>query len=120
MSRYINPFTDFGFKKIFGEELSDELFIKAFNIAEMSKFTKEQTFEYEASLKYYRDFKNSLDTSFNKGLEKGLEKGLAEGEKIGLKKSKLELAKGMKLKGISLDVILDITGLTLEEIEDLN
>jgi predicted transposase/invertase (TIGR01784 family) len=112
MSRYINPFTDFGFKKIFGEELSDELFIKAFNIAEMSKFTKEQTFEYEASLKYYRDFKNSLDTSFNKGL--------AEGEKLGLKKGKLELAKGMKLKGISLDVILDITGLSKEEIEDLN
>ena len=31
MSRYINPYTDFGFKKLFGEEASKDLFIDFLN-----------------------------------------------------------------------------------------
>lgn len=85
------------------------------NIAEISKFTKEQTYEYESSLKYYRDFKNSIDTSFNKGLYKGKEEGKLEGKLEG----KIEIAKSMKLKNLDTSLISDITGLTLEEIEGL-
>lgn len=31
MSRYINPYTDFGFKKLFGEEASKDLLIDFLN-----------------------------------------------------------------------------------------
>ncbi len=31
MSRYINPYTDFGFKKLFGSELNKELLIGFLN-----------------------------------------------------------------------------------------
>jgi predicted transposase/invertase (TIGR01784 family) len=91
--------------------LKNELFIKAFNIAEMSKFTKEQTYEYESSLKYYRDFKNSLDTSFNKGLFEGKLEGKLEG--------KIEIAKSMKNEKLEFNLISKLTGLTLDEIEGL-
>ena len=30
MAKYINPFTDVGFKRIFGQELSKPLFIKEY------------------------------------------------------------------------------------------
>ena len=47
--RYINPYTDFGFKKLFGTE--------------MNKFSPEERQDYEESVKIYRDLKNSLDTA---------------------------------------------------------
>jgi hypothetical protein len=31
MSKYINPYTDFGFKKLFGEEANDDLLIDFLN-----------------------------------------------------------------------------------------
>ena len=49
--------------------------------------------------------------------------GLKEGEKLGLEKginqTKIETAKKMKLKNIDISDIIDITGLTKEEIEKL-
>ena len=47
--RYINPYTDFGFKKLFKQ-------------AEIAKFSPEERQDYEESVKIYRDLKNSLDT----------------------------------------------------------
>ena len=48
--RYINPYTDFGFKKLFKQ-------------AEIAKFSPEERQDYEESVKIYRDLKNSLDTA---------------------------------------------------------
>ncbi len=56
--KYINPFTDFGFKKLF-------------ETAEIAKFTPDERTKYEESLKYYRDLKNVVDTSFDEGREEG-------------------------------------------------
>ncbi len=39
--RYVNPFTDFGFKKLFGEEPNKDL--------EVAKFTREELLSYEDS-----------------------------------------------------------------------
>ena len=46
--KYLNPFTDFGFKKLFGEEMA----------------------EYENSLKHYRDNKNTIDSAEMRGEHK--------------------------------------------------
>ncbi len=43
---YISSFTDFGFKKLFKQ-------------AEIAQYTEQEYDEYELSLKYYRDLKNS-------------------------------------------------------------
>jgi hypothetical protein len=45
--RYINPYTDFGFKKQ----------------AEIAKFSPKERQDNEESVKIYRDLKNSLDTA---------------------------------------------------------
>ena len=53
--------------------------------------------EYEQSLKYYRDLKNSFDTAteegFEKGFKKGIEQALEQGRKKGLEQG---LEKGIE------------------------
>ena len=53
------------------------------------------------------------------GIEKGIEKGRAEGLAEGEKKASLENARKMKLKGFSVEDIIDVTGLSKNEIENL-
>ena len=88
--KYINPFTDFGFKKLF-------------EAAEIAKFTPDEKNKYEESLKYYRDLKNVVDTSFDEGKAEG----------------KLEIARQMKAKGMDSSLIAEITGLPIDEVEKL-
>ncbi|MEZ4988376.1 MAG: PD-(D/E)XK nuclease family transposase [Saprospiraceae bacterium] len=64
--KYINPFTDFGFKKLF-------------EAAEIAKFTPEEKEQYEDSLKIYRDLKNVIDTAFFEGRMEGRMEGEKEG-----------------------------------------
>ena len=90
-AKYLNPFTDFGFKKIFGEE------------AELAKFGQADIINYENSLKIYRDLKNVIDTAFDEGKVEG----------------KLETAKSLKKLGVPIETILEATGLTEKEIESL-
>ena len=83
--RYINPYTDFGFKKLFGTE--------------MNKFSPEERQDYEESVKIYRDLKNSLDTAEWKAKVK-----IAKNFKtMGL--SNEQIAKGT---GLPLDEILSL------------
>jgi len=81
VGRYITPFTDFGFKKLFGMEVNKDLLIDFLNTllhakGEIKLLTYLPTFrrEYEESLKVYRDLINVVDTAIRKGLRKGLKK----------------------------------------------
>ena len=55
-----------------------------------------------------------------KGRAEGIEKGRAQGKEEGLAegmvKGKIEIAKTMLAKGMSVEMIAEITGLTVEEI----
>ena len=57
------------------------------------------------------------------GFDDGKAAGLAEGEKIGEASGraaeKLEMAKALKDKGVSIDIIAETSGLTKKEIERL-
>ena len=59
MEKFINPFTDFGFKKLFGEE-ANKRFLDA---AEINQLNPTE----QLALKYLRDLKNSMDTSYDDG-----------------------------------------------------
>jgi predicted transposase/invertase (TIGR01784 family) len=63
--------------------------------------------KYEESLKYYRDLKNVLDTSFD------------EGKAEGKAELKIEIARQMKSEGEPVEKIVRFTGLPVEEIERL-
>lgn len=85
------------------EKLKEQIFERLFETAEIAKFTPEQIRSYEDSLKYYRDIKNSIDTARDEGKMEG----------------KIEVAKQALDKGLSIKDISDLTGLSKEEIEDL-
>ena len=120
---------------------SDEIFEKAFEKAELAKFGQEEMDKYESSLKLYRDLKGVIDTAFIdgrsegkiEGLEEGRQEGLEEGRQEGLEEGRLEglevgrleglqegkynMAKLLKDNGVQIQLIIQTTGLTREEID---
>lgn len=93
------------------DKLRETIFLKLFEKAEIANFNKDEYMQYEESLKFYRDLKNSLDTA----REEAREEGLKEGE---LRKQ-LEIAKKLRILGMSMVEIENITGLSKGEIEKL-
>ena len=103
----------------------EERYIKA----EIAKFTPQEMREYETSKMAYRDIKNSVDTAkregiaegkeigMKEGMEKGMEKGREEGRAEGMSLRSLEIARKMLAKGMDEASIMDMTGLTAEEIK---
>ncbi|WP_301704238.1 hypothetical protein [uncultured Parabacteroides sp.] len=116
MNKFVNPFSDYGWKKILvlplhecdtlykkwlyvlnnieimerlPQELNNQIFRKLKSIVEVERMTPDQRLEYELSISVERDLSAALDTSFDDGMEKGLEKGLEKG----IEKGKAE---GMK------------------------
>lgn len=89
------------------DKLRESIFEKLFASAEIAKFTPEEVRSYEDSLKYYRDLKNSLDTAREEGINEGMEKGM---EKVALNAIKM---------GKSIKEIIDLTGLTRQQIENI-
>lgn len=83
--------------------LQDRVFQKLFEAAEIAKFTPEEKIKYEESLKYYRDLKNVVDTSFDEGKAE----------------RSLEIARQMKSEGEPIEKIVRFTGLSAEEIKNL-
>jgi predicted transposase/invertase (TIGR01784 family) len=89
------------------EKFKENIFLKLFETAEIAKFSQQEYQEYEDSLKYYRDIKNSLDTAKEEGKIEGMIKG------------KIEVAKNLLKNNVSIEIIISSTGLTKEEIENL-
>ena len=85
------------------ERLKEKIFLQLFETAEISKFSQQEYQDYENSLKYYRDLKNSLDTA--------KEEGKIEG--------KIEVAKNLLHTGVDMSIIIKSTGLTEKEINEL-
>ena len=110
--RYISLLTDFGFDRLFEE-------------AEIAKFTPQEMREYETSKMAYRDIKNSVDTAKREGIAEGMEKGMKQGMEKGMKQGmekgmnlrSLEIARKMLAKGMDEASVMDMTGLTAEEIK---
>ena len=92
--RYISLLTDFGFERLFEE-------------AEIAKFTPQEMREYEASMKAYRDIKNSVDTAKREGIAEGMNQ------------KALDIARKMLADGIDINLIMKYSGLTQEQIEKL-
>lgn len=75
--------------------------------------------QYEASKKAYRDIKNSVDTAKRHGIVEGMEKGMKQGMKQGLEQRSLEIARKMLAKGMDAASVMEITGLSAEQMQQL-
>jgi flagellar biosynthesis/type III secretory pathway protein FliH len=74
---------------------------------------------YDTSLKRKWDKQALLEGAIEEGLEKGMKQGLEQGLEQGAKIKQFEIAKALKLEGISTDLISKATGLALQDIENL-
>lgn len=72
--------------------------------------------EYERELYEIRE-RSRL--TYNTEMNEARRKGLAEGKSEGKAEEKKKIAKKMKEKGLSIELIQEITNLSLEEIESL-
>ena len=108
----------------------DSKFTKLLQMGRLSNYTSEELDQYYYALKVYRDNRNvyeymmeseerGLERGMKKGMEKGMEKGLEKGIAQGLEKGKIETARNFKRLGVSTEIIMQATGLSEEEIQQL-
>ena len=83
--------------------LQEKVFQHLFEAAEIAKFDRKERYEYEESLKNYRDWLSVMQTA----------------ELRGEKRANLVTARNLKQMGLSVTDIAKATGLTPEEIEKL-
>ena len=93
------------------QSLQDKVFERLFEVAEIAKFDKQERYEYEESLKNYRDWYSVITTAELKGEERGIA--------IGKENANKENALKMRKEGINSSIISRITGLPIDEIEKL-
>ena len=115
------------------------VFQRLAEVGEVSKLSREERLKYDHALKRYRDTLNAMTGAEQKGIEKGIEKGReegraegraeglaegeakgrAEGEAKGRAEEKRDTARKMKQKGLPADLIAEMTGLSLADIEEI-
>lgn len=91
--------------------LQERIFVRLFETAEIAQFDKRELYEYEESLKNFRDMYSVITTAEKKGRAEGR----AEGE---IEKA-LEIARKLRGHGMSPTDIAETTGLTEEEVINL-
>ena len=88
----------------------NSVFQRLAEIAEVGAMTKEERTEYDGALKRYRDTLNVM-----RGAEmKDRKEGRAEGEA----KGRAEIAKAMKARGYADNDIIQLTGVSAEELKN--
>lgn len=105
--------------------LREKVFQHLFEAAEIARFDKKERYEYEESLKVYRDWFSVMKTAEQKGMARGMEEGMAkgmakgmeEGRAQGMKEGVLATARNLKQMGLPLQEIIKATGLTEEELD---
>ncbi len=128
--KYLDPKADLTFKKIFGnhpnrlrnllnalqslnedELIQQEQYLPTTEELEISGFTDAELWAYDKFWDSVSVERTLIDDSYQKGMEKGLEKGMKNG--------KIEIARKMLAQGIDEAMVMDLTGLTAEEIKQM-
>ena len=77
----------------------------------MSEYEKKEIYQYDKQI--------TLEEKRREGIKEGIKKGKLEGIKEGEKNKAISMAKSMKAKNMDINLISEITGLTIEEINKL-
>jgi len=105
----------------------DAIFGRLERLASQANMSKEEYAQYRHEWKVYNDLFNCVDSAKEQGIEEGIKKGRAEGLKEGraeglaegAQMQNLENARKLKALGVSTEIIMKATNLTIEEIEKL-
>ena len=134
--KYLDPKADLTFKKIFGnhpnrlrnllnalqslnedELIQQEQYLPTTEELEISGFTDAELWAYDKFWDSVSVERTLIDDSYQKGKEEGMEKGRAEGKEEGMNQRSLEIARKMLAQGMDEAMVMDMTGLTAEEIK---
>ena len=114
------------------ERLRDRIFTKLFDVAELAQLDDKDRTNYIKAMNTERDTYNQIEYARESGREEGLkeghkeghkegkEEGIKEGRAEGAKQNSCDIAKRMLEKGIDIEIISELTGLTEKEISKLN
>ena len=91
------------------------IFARLEKMAKKANMTPEERWQYEEEWKNYNDYFNTLASA----KKQGVEEGFIEGEVKGREEEKRNNARKMKAMNFSSEIISQITGLSVEEIEKL-
>ena len=140
--KYLDPKADLTFKKISGnhpnrlrnllnalqslnedELIQQEQYLPTTEELEISGFTDAELWAYDKFWDSVSVERTLIDDSYQKGkeegMEKGIEKGRAEGKEEGMNQRSLEIARKMLAQGMDEAMVMDLTGLTAEEIKQM-
>ena len=87
------------------------MFKKLESIADVGAMSRAERLKYDEALKKYRDTISVLEGARMEGREEGIQEGIRKGV--------LANARKMKAYGLAWDMIAEITGLTIDEVKDL-
>ena len=110
------------------ERLRDRIFTKLFDVAELAQLDDKDRTNYIKSMNTERDTYNQIEYAreigreegHKVGKEEGLKVGREEGRAEGAKQKSFDIARRMLQKGIDIETISELTGLTEKEISELN
>lgn len=109
-------------------QLIDEVMRTFLENADIKRFTKDEIYAYEESLKALRDYENVLESARRKaeregmakgmeeGMAKGMEEGMAKGMAKGEERERKESIRFMLSLGITPQVIADKYGVSADEV----
>ncbi|WP_308007818.1 PD-(D/E)XK nuclease family transposase, partial [uncultured Prevotella sp.] len=99
--------------------LQERVFTRLFEQAEISKFDKQELKLYEDSVNAYRDIVNAIRTAEKKKYAEGRAEGREEGRAEGEKKAKERIASNLLALGVPIETIMQASGLSEEEIKNI-
>ena len=128
--KYLDPKADLTFKKIFGnhpdrlknllntlqslnenELIQQQQYLPTTEELEISGFSDAELWAYDKFWDSVSVKRTLIDDSYQKGIEKGIEKGMNQ--------RSLEIARKMLTQGMDEAMVMDMTGLTAEEIKQM-
>lgn len=88
---------------------------------ELEEISKDKELRLIAELKEkaIRDERNMMEHAIEDGLKQGIEQGIQQGIEQGTKQAEIKMAQYLKSKNIDMEIIMEATNLTKEEIEKL-
>ncbi len=128
--KFLDPKADLTFKKIFGnhpdrlknllntlqsldedELIQQEQYLPTTEELEISGFSDAELWAYDKFWDSVSVERTLIDDSYQKGIEKGIEKSMNQ--------RSLEIARKMLTQGMDEAMVMDMTGLTAEEIKQM-
>ena len=80
---------------------------------------KEEIYQQGLQQGLEQGVKRGVKKGVQRGLQQGLQQGIHQGIQQGAKQAMLETARKLKARGVAIEEIIDITGLSKAEIEAL-